>query len=378
MNIKKLNNEQGAGLIVAYFVMASFVTFSAAFSILTFSELNQSIRFRDSVQAFWLAEAGVDEYIHDPAILETKDRQNIPYGQGVIRLARNDSSLSKRVVTSTGDVRGVKRTIKVEFPAIVPVFFENAVTVNGDILISGGKTNVTFNDKVRLSGEVKNQSKYSQVTFEDKMEKVPESLVSLIYPDMDHNSKPDEFADFVAFNRDLIASYSSDEVIYIKDAGTVTVVPNEALSGKKIIYVEGTEGKGNVNIQFSGAWEGNQNLTIISTGTVTYSQASPVATNSQLNVIAWSGYNESAALPGTHQGIVYTHGKAVFDEVHDTSVTNGVVIAKEGIELREVWSNKTFNYVDPRVNGVLPPGFEGLVSGTLLGYEKKPTSWEEI
>jgi len=376
--MKRLNDQKGAGLIVAYFVMSALVTLSAAFSILTFSELNQSLRFRDGVNAFWLAEAGINLYLQNPAMLDESGSLVIPYGQGTIRLAKQDSSLAKRLVFATGTVRGVKRTIKVEFPAIAPDVFNNTITVKGDINISGSKSTVTFNDKVRLNGKVKDTSEHSIVYFEDKKEGLSESLVSLIYPDMNRNGTPDEFVDFVEFNRTLIANYTSSEVIYIKDNGTFTVIPNEALSGKKIIYVEGQEGHGNVNIQFSGPWEGNQNLTIISTGTVSYSQATSVPTNSQLNIIAWSGYNQSAGLPGSHRGVIYTHGAASFDEVHDTSISNGIVIANAGINIKEVWSHKTFNYSDPRTNGVVPPGFEGLVSGSFLGYSTQPSLWEEI
>ncbi len=376
--MNRLKNNRGAGLIVAYFFLAALVTFSAAFSILTFSEINHSSRYRDGVAAFWLAEAGVNHFVKNPDMLENTDSSTMSFGEGSIHLTKKDSHLSKRFLFSTGQVRGVKRTIRVEFPAIPPEIFNTAVNVSGDIVISGGKSTVTFNDKVRMSGKVKNESKHSTVFFEDKKEDLHEGWVSLRYPDQDRNGKADEFNDFVAVNRNIIAGYPSDQVLYLKEEGTVTVIPNEALSGKKIIYVEGGEGEGNVNIQFNGTWEENQNLTIISTGTVTYSQANPAPTNSRLNIIAWSGYHESAALPGNHQGVVYTHGKAVFDDVHDASVTNGIIIARGGIEIKEIWSHKTFNYADPRVDGNLPPGFEGLIGSSFLGYETNPVGWEEI
>ena len=99
---------------------------------------------------------------------------------------------------------------------------------------------------------------------------------------------------------------------------------------------------------------------------------------SQLNIIAWSGYKETAVLPSSFKGVIFTHGKAVFDEVHDTSITNGSVIANEGIEVKEVWSTKTFNYADTRENGQVPPGFEGLIGGGITKYSIKPDLWKEI
>jgi len=148
---------------------------------------------------------------------------------------------------------------------------------------------------------------------------------------------------------------------------------------KKIIYIEGDqEGEGNAIIQFSSALGKEQNLTIIATGTVTHNQAGLAKEDSQLNIIAWSDYYESVALPSIHNGMIFTHGKAYFDETHDSSVTNGSIVANEGIIFRELWSTKTINYADMRTNGIVPPGFEGLVGGSVSGYTSTPNSWKEI
>lgn len=374
----RLNNNKGSALIVAYFVMSVLVTLSAAFSLYTFNEVNNAKRFRDSTSAFWLAEAGISEYRATPSILENAEEYLLTYEKGTVLLEKDDSKKGKRIVTATAKVGGSERKIYTEFPAIAPDVFNNTVSTKGNILVNGEKSTLTVNSKVRVGGKVQDKSKHSTVMLEDKLEGVNSEAVSLTYPDVNQNGKPDEFRDFVEFNRKVLAKYPPEEVLYIKGSGNYTITPNKALAGKKIVYVEADEGDGNVDIQFSGAWEDEQNLTIISTGKVTYSQAATVGSNSQLNIIAWSGYLETAVLPGTHHGVIFTHGVAEFDEMHDTSITNGVLIANGGIEFKEVWSNKTFNYVDPRKAGAVPPGFEGLLGNGKSGYASAPNLWAEI
>ena len=122
----------------------------------------------------------------------------------------------------------------------------------------------------------------------------------------------------------------------------------------------------------------DQNLTIIATGTITHNLVGLASKDSQLNIIAWSNYFESSTLPSVHNGMIYTHGTAYFDEIHDTSTTNGSIVANDGIVVGEVWSTKTCNYADTRTKGVVPPGFEGLAGGSVSGYSLRPNLWREI
>ncbi len=293
-------------------------------------------------------------------------------------MIKDDSNSSRRIITAVGVIRGIKRTVKIEYPANIPDVFIQTVSTGGDLAVTGSKATVLFNEKIRIGGKVLNTSKHSSLFFEDKKEEVAENLASLVYPDANKNGITDEFDDFVQYNRNLVSEYSSNEVLYIKGNGTYFLGPDTSLAGKKIVYVEGKQGSGDVVIQFNAGLEENQNLTVITTGTVNYNQAGYASKNSQLNVIAWSGYKESAALPGSHNGLIFTHGVATFDEIHDTSITNGGVIANGGIAIREVWSTKTFNYADPRIDGSVPAGFEGLLGRGTSGYSSKPDSWKEI
>ena len=80
-------------------------------------------------------------------------------------------------------------------------------------------------------------------------------LTTLEYPDTNENDTPDEFDDFVAYNRrfvdpddpDFTGDYTEDEVLHIEGNDTVNIWPDSDLAGKKIIFVEGTaagEGSG--------------------------------------------------------------------------------------------------------------------------------------
>ena len=376
-----LSNNKGAVLIAAYMAMFVLVTLASSVALFNFTELNDARRHQDTTAAFWLAEAGINQFLADPAMLDGLDgtgAKTIEEGNGIIAIVKDDSNRRHRIVTSTGTVGGSQRRIQIKYPALSTIF-ESTMSTKGNILIEGRKSSLMINDKLRLGGNLVNMAMYPIVFIEDQKEGVDDALVTITYPDLDGNGIPDEFADFIAFYRNLIASYPEDEVVYIQGDDTYTITPGEALEGKKIIYIEGgREGEGNAIIQFTGALKKGQSLTVISTGTVMHNQAGLAQKDSQLNIIAWLDYFETTALPSVHNGLIYTHGTAYFDEMHDTSVTNGSVIANEGIVIREVWSTKTFNYKDMRKKGMVPPGFEGLVGGGISGYTPRPSSWREI
>lgn len=374
----KLSENKGSILILAYIFMFALVTLSTGFALLNFTELNSSRRYHDLTAAFWLAESGVNMFQKNPDMLDAKGTETIVMGLGSIHLTQDDTNPLFRKVISTGTVKGSQRRIEVRYPAKTSDVFENAMSIKGNLEITGKKTMATINNKVRMSGQVINKAGHSSVFIEDKKENTDERLVSLTYPDADENGKPDEFNDFVEHNRKLLTDYPEEETVYLKGEGTFTITPDSKLKGKKIIYVEGGEGGGNVVIQSSGSLPKGENLTIIATGTVTLNQVGFSANNSQLNVIAWSDYYESAALPGSHKGMIYTHGAANFIDIHDTSITNGSVVANGGVRFGDIWSMKSFNYVDPRTKKAVPPGFEGLIGGGSSGYAERPNAWREI
>jgi len=373
-----ISNNKGAVLIAVYMALFALVTLSSSVALFNFTELNDARRYRESTAAFWLAEAGINQFLANTSLLDTAEEIMIQEENGVIRLKRDDSNQKFRTVTSTATVGGSTRSVRIKYPSLSTIF-ENTIASGGDLLVEGRKSSLIINDKLRLGGKVVNNSAYPLTLFEDVREGVQEGLASITYPDANKNGISDEFSDFIAFNRNLIQAYPEDEVVYIQGDDTYTITPDSSLEGTKIIYIEGSkEGKGNAIVQFSGALGKEQKLTVIATGTVTHNQAGSAPKDAQLNIIAWTDYFETTALPSVQNGMIYTHGKAYFDELHDTSVTNGSIVANEGVVVREIWSTKTFNYADMRQNGVVPAGFEGLVGGGVSGYTRRPSEWMEV
>ncbi len=76
--------------------------------------------------------------------------------------------------------------------------------------------------------------------------------------------------------------------------------------------------------------------------------------------------------------MVYTNGTATFDQIKDSSVSYGSIIAEGGINLGDIWSPKVFNYKDLTEHGYYPLGFERLRGGSLASSQAKPTLWTEV
>jgi len=374
----RINNQRGAVLIVSYIVLFALITMSAGLAMFNFNEINYVRRYTRSVQAFWLAESWIHRYLHDPQVLGKEARLVRDDDPGSVVLERDDSNPQKRILTATAIVQGVKRAVRVTFPVKSADVFNNTMSAFGNILTNGQRTVVRIDDKTRTSGAVVSDSDRASVHFEDKREGVHPALVSLTYPDADQNGESDEFGDFVQFYRQQLAQYPQQEVIYLQGNGTFTLTPQSKLAGKKIIYVEGEEGRGNVIIPVSGMIQPNQKITVISTGTVTVNVTGLMPQSAQLNVISWSGYRESAAMAGSLRGTIYTHGKAVFDNIFDSTVTYGNVVANEGVQFGEIWSTKIFQYADMRRGGVVPAGFEGVLGGSTGGYVRVPDTWKDV
>ena len=375
--MKRLNNK-GAVLILAYIVLFALLTLSAGIASFHINEHNYARRHYFSTAAFWLAEAGINIFMKDPRMLDQTGSYTIHDDNGMVHVTKDDANFRHRVVTATGTFAGIEKSIQITYRAKAPEVFRSTISADGDLVIDGKKTMVAINDKTRLNGKTIDRGEHSRVFIEDKNEEVTASLVSLTYPDADNNGIADEFADFVQVNRDILRNYPPEEVLYIKGNGTYLLAPNSSLDGKKIIYVEGEEGNGNVIILFGEGLKKDQKMTIISTGTVVHNQTGFAAPDSQLNIISWTGYLETAALPASHNGAIYTHGIAHFDGIYDTTVTNGSVIANGGITLGEIWSTKTFNYADITVDEVVPAGFEELLGGGASGYVARPDVWKAI
>jgi len=395
--LKKLKNKKGVVLILALLGLSIPLILSSSLSLLTTSEQKQSYNYRDSVKAFWLAEAGIQRYLKDPSIITVPGRPEDIDVQGyTVTIDQTDEYHSwgipkQRVLTSSATVNNIERTLSLTFPPLTPNVFDNTISGGNNLTLTALFAGIDIDHKTRISGSY---SKYGLAIglFDDKVEGVDSYDTTLRYPDMNNNDTSDEFNDFILYNREMIAAnYTEDEYIYIDwddykiENPTATEYPilpnNQEYRDKKIIYVESeTENEGDVEIIFGSSWAANQNITVISTGNVKYVQPlqNPAA-NSQLNTISWDSYQESAVFYSTHSGVTFSHKQAQYGSILSVSETTGNLLANEDISfiLGGVW--KMFYYSNPIDElGLVPPGFEGLITGGVSGFSSTPCEWKEI
>lgn len=374
--MKRFNNR-GSILLVTMVVLFVIFILSIGFFQLNLNESNFASRQYYRTAAFWLAEAGINMYIAQPSLLYQDSDQTIEYGKGTIRLYVDASRPSVMAVHSVGTFAGIQREIRITYPAHVPEAYKNVLSSGKGIVVKGDKTIAVVNGQTRLTGIVDGPSTNANVFFEDIAQQVPPDLTSLSLGGQTEDYGGEGLVKFTQKMRDLMGSYDPSEVLYIPDADTHTLTKAD-VEGKKIIYVEGDSSGGNVVINSNDLLLNNQNITVISSGKTTFNQAGTQAPNSQLNIIAWNGYNETVTAASTHKGLIYTHGVAEFNGIKESSVTEGGVIADGGIVLGDIWSTKTFNYADMTWGGFYPPGFELFKGTSLSGVAAKPNSWKEI
>jgi len=388
MRIKKLNNERGVALLTSLYVVTVLLGLTVCLTMSSVSEVHSSNRFLNDTKSFWAAEGAINQFTQNTAMLDGGDL-TVTIGEHSVFLAKDDSDPTSRVVTATGTANGVSRSIEVTFPAIPPSLFDNTISSGGSFILDGFIAGVDVDGKTRLSGIFDDQGFWTGANFEDKLENQTVDETTLEYPDTDGNDTPDEFSDFVAYNRqfvdpddpDFTGEYEEDEILHIEGNDTVNIWPDTDLDGVKVIFVEGTaEGEGDVNIWFDSTWQADQNVTVISTGAVNYIQPlqNPAA-NSQLNTISWDNYNEASILYSTHSGVTYTHGSANYGSIVSLSQTDGNLVANEGVSMDLIMVWKDLDYEDPiDDDGFAPPAFQGLIGGGSAGFSSTPASWTEI
>lgn len=390
-------------LISTYIFLTVLITLTAGFALSSVSELSHATRYRDSTKAFWAAEGGIHNIIQDPSTLNSANLVTESIGGLTVYVTKDqETDPSFRIVTATATVNNHQRQIRIRFPALAPDAFDNTIASGGNLYLTGTAALLDIQDKTSLSGEFRKQKfRGLFASFDELYENVDSSLTTLTIPDQTGNldedlddldintSSPDEFVDYVQFYRDIYRSYPESERVYfqIQEGEVIEIRPNDGYSGKKVIFVEGidaegnpAEGAGDVEIVFSGTpWTNDENLTIVSTGSVHYTEPLEFGTeNSYLNVVTWENYQEDSYFLGKHSGTIYSHDSVHYESILDLSVTKGCVIANNSMETYSVITGKRFSFDDPVKEGVVPPGFEGLIGGGQTGYQDIPISWEEI
>jgi len=362
-------NKKGLALIFVYLVIMILTIIGSAFFCASITEKNSVVRQSDSTRAFWIAEAGLSQAYANWSNGVAQPDSAVSFGGGTYNI--NVSSLPN--VTITAVFGTAQRTLNAVFTRI-PTTFDNTLSVGRNMSLAGLLAKVNVRGKTRISGSY-SQTFAAQGTFEDKQTGVDQSLTTIKLSDYDDNGTQDQFSDFVQFGRNVVNAYPSNQVAYIKNNGTVVVIPNGAMLGKKILFVEGAAaGQGNVNIVFDGTWRANEDLTIIATGNITYLEPLQFNSPARLSTISWGDYNEASIFRSQHESVIYTHEDANFVDVLDWGTTTGNVIANRDVSLLEVLTNETYYYSDRAKKGDMPPGFERLNTTSGTG---KLTNWSE-
>ncbi len=410
---QKLKTQKGAALITAYFVITSLITLGTGFAMMSINELNNARRYRDSAEAFWTAEAGINQFVHDTTMLDDTGSDTITLGSHSATISKDDSDPQQRVVTAVSVVGGQTRTVQVSFPKNPPGIFSNTLSGGLNFHTIGASLRSSYLNiygKMRFAGIYDDDAFNLVENFQDPAYSQPSGEVTLTYPDADGDGTAHEFDDFVAYNRALVDSYPEDETLHIipeTDEDVVYIYPNstykdEPIAGKKIVFVDDAEGEGDVEIIFGAGWQDHEDLTVITTGSVSYFQPLENAVNdSNLNVIAWDDYSQASLLVSYHNGVIFANDQAFFTEVLSESENTGVVIAnglrpndadnvcitpwncydpdESAIHFTEfLQTTKDFYYANPIEGSQVPFGFEGLISAGGSGYSSTPNSWKEL
>lgn len=156
-------NNKGIILIASYFIILVLLILGSAFISRSMGEARASERMKDSVQALWLAEAGLDRAIVE--LPTTPISGTLATGSYSTQTTQVSGSATRWLITSTGsvpDATSPNRMTKiieaiVERPASTadPSGVTSAISANGDVVVRGSAT---------VNGEV---DEYATFNFED-------------------------------------------------------------------------------------------------------------------------------------------------------------------------------------------------------------------
>jgi len=333
----------------------------SVFVLRSVSESNLVRNYTNATHAFWIAEAGLAQMYYNWA------HNNAQPVTGTYNFSGNSYTVDAThfpQITVTGLYAGLSRAVQATFSRI-PAVFDNTLSVGNNLSLTGLIARADVYGKTRITGS------YSQSGatgwFEDKQVGVNRNYTTITIPDYSNNGTSDEFSDFVSFGRMAVQGYPANQVVYIQNNGTINILPDQNLVGKKVVFVEGqSPGQGNVNIYFDGTWQEGEDLTVISTGNITYVEPLQYQTVARLSAVCWGEYNEASVFRSEHESVIFAHDSANFADILDWGSTTGNVIANNNVYLREVLSYEKYYYTDRSKNGDLPPAFLWLTgaSGT--------------
>jgi len=145
-------NKKGVALILVLVIVLVLVILGGAMLSRSIAEVNLSNRYLESVQAFWLAESGINQALIDLRLdYNTTSVASTTFGVGGYSAAITVNLDGTRTVTSTGfipssgtpRIQRILESVVNRLPHTPANFFDNAVYSSGDITLSGAAYSVT-------------------------------------------------------------------------------------------------------------------------------------------------------------------------------------------------------------------------------------------
>ena len=372
--------KKSVALIIACALAVFFGILGIAFLSSSIQEQRLATAFSDSAYAFCMAEAGIavgyDALMKDASYSGVTWTDPVGDGRGSYRIIISQTSNGLEI-RAEGQSGSMTRILTADL-ATVPYPFQNTISAGDDLKLSGLIAKLNVFGKTRISGSFELSGFWASGTFEDKLEGQPQSETRITIPDYDGDGDTNDFDDFVTYGRLTALDYDEDEVVYIQSDSTINIFPDSELIDKKIVFVEGSSpGEGDVNIFFDATWQEGQDLTVISTGDVTYVEPLQIQEDARLSNVAWEDYNEASIFHSEHESVVFANDDANFIDILEWSDTTGNIIANDDITFSEALTWQDFYFSDRALNGDLPPGFGRLANGLRI-VSTKLIDWQEV
>ena len=142
--------KRGIALVIALMVIMVLFVLSRAIFSRSMTEYQVNKRYAQSLQAFWVAEAGVNKAFFALSVHNNTNMSNVSYGDGRYTYTIVGNDTANYTINVTGTVGDITRTItthvsRQEDPSRPTNFYDNALYAAGNFTIGNGNFLVTGN-----------------------------------------------------------------------------------------------------------------------------------------------------------------------------------------------------------------------------------------
>lgn len=375
-------NKHGVAFLTTIILLGITIIASSALSFMLLKDAFTVKRLKASTEAYYLAEAGIEEAIQ---ILwdNTFDTSQFPkvrnMGGGTINIAAPNTSKwasdNILLMTSTGTVRGITRTLKIEVKANIPPSFNYVMLSNGKIFVTQGSV-VNCGTSIGVHSNSSAQGGFFATSAVDvvgilydcyiygnasAVGKVRERYHGHITGSKTNRAPSVSLPSFDAtfFNYYIQKAIASGDV-YTPGSGTQRFNTN-LNPANGVIYVNGNVSlEGNITINGCIIATGDIDINFITDGTVIQNQFGgfPALMSRGGAIRIWD--------PTTLNGLVYAAGNIATVSilpVYGNITINGTIMASGNITFAD---KATLNYVKQS-----PPGLGANPIGWILNWQEE-------